>query len=67
MRLLFPLMPKKVPVALRCNDVLMTSGFMKIWILWILDEKRPNFKFSPKILGISSFDGVFLLIVKGND
>ena len=32
---------------------------MKNWILQILDENRPNFKFSPKILGICDFDGVF--------
>ena len=41
---------KKVPVALhltsqwRFNDVRVTKN----WILRILDENRPNFKFSPK-------------------
>ena len=38
-----------------------------LWILRILDENRPNFKFSPKILGICNFDGGFWLIVKGYD
>ena len=37
----------------------MTSGFMKRWILRILDENRPNLNFRKKILGISNFDGVF--------
>ena len=52
---------KKVPVALhltsqwRFNDVRVTKN----WILRILDENRPNFKFLPKILGICDFDGVF--------
>ena len=52
---------KKVPVALhltsqwRYNDVRVTKN----WILRILDENRQNFKFSPKILGICDFDGVF--------
>ena len=52
---------KKVPVALhltsqwRFNDVRVTKN----WILRILDENRPNFNFSPKILGICDFDGVF--------
>ena len=52
---------KKIPVALqltsqwRFNDVRVTKN----WILRILDENRPNFKFSPKILGIRYFDGVF--------
>ena len=52
---------KKVPVALhltsewRFNDVRVTKN----WILRILDENRPNFKFSPKILRICDFDGVF--------
>ena len=51
----------KVPVALhltsqwRYNDVRVTKN----WILRILDENRPNFKFSPKILGICDFDEVF--------
>ena len=57
----FSIGTKKVPVALhlmsqwRFNDVRITKN----WILWILDENRPNFKFSPKILGICDFDGVF--------
>ena len=52
---------KKVPVALhltsqrRFSDVRVTKN----WILRILDENRPNFKFSPKILGRGDFDGVF--------
>ena len=52
---------KKVPVAFhltsqrRFNDVRVT----KKWILRLLDENRPNFKFSPKILGICDFDGIF--------
>ena len=52
---------KKVPVALhltsqlRFNDVRVTKN----WILRSLDENRPNFKFSQKILGIRDFDGVF--------
>ena len=52
---------KKVLVALhltsqwRFNDVRVTKN----WILRILDENMPNFKFSPKILGICDFDGVF--------
>ena len=52
---------KKVPVALHLtsqwcfNDVRV----MENWILRILDENRPNYKFSPKILGICNFDGVF--------
>ena len=60
---------KKVPVALhltsqwRFNDVRVTKN----WILRILDEKRPNFKFLQKILGICDFDGGFWLIVKGNN
>ena len=29
---------------------------MENWILRISDEKRPNFKFSSKILGICDFD-----------
>ena len=32
---------------------------MTYWILRILDENMPNFKFSPKILGKCDFDGIF--------
>ena len=52
---------KKVPVALhltsqwRFNDARVTKN----WILRILDENRPNFKFLPKILGKCDFNGVF--------
>ena len=52
---------KKVQVAFhltsqwRFNDVRVKKN----WILRILDENRPNFKFSPKILGICDFDRVF--------
>ena len=52
---------KKLQVALhltsqwRFNDVRV----MKNWILRILDENRPIFKFLPKILGICDFDGFF--------
>ena len=51
----------KVPVAVhltsqwRFNDFRVTNN----WILRILDENRPNFKFLAKILGICDFDGVF--------
>ena len=51
-------------------DVTMTFYDVRVtknWILRILDENRPNFNFSPKILGICNFYGVFALIVKGND
>ena len=60
MSLLFPLIPKKNSSTLhltsqwRFNDVRVTKN----WILPIFDENRPNFKFSPKILGICDFDGV---------
>ena len=49
---------KKVPVVLhltsqwRFSDIRVTKN----WILRILDENRPNFKFSPKILGICDFE-----------
>ena len=52
---------KKIPVAFhltsqwRFNDVSVTRN----WILQILDENRPNFKFSPKILGMCDFDEEF--------
>ena len=61
MSLLFPLIPKKdtsspsFDVTMTFNDVRVTKN----WILRILDENRLNFKFSPKILGICDFDGVF--------
>ena len=47
----------------------MTSESRKKWILRILDENKPNYKFSPKILGICDFDGFFAfwLIVREND
>ena len=60
MSLLFSLIPKE-PVALyltsqwHFNDVRVTKNR----ILRILHEDRPNFKFSPKILGICDCDGVF--------
>ena len=45
----------QLPFIWRYNDVRVTKNR----ILQILDENRPNFKFSPKILGICDFDGVF--------
>ena len=54
---------EKVPVALHLtsqwcfNDVRVTKN----WILRILDENRPNFTFSPKILSICDCDGFFLV------
>ena len=52
---------KKVPIALYMTSQLrfIDVRVMKNWILRILDENRQNFKFSPKILGICDFDGVF--------
>ena len=61
MSFLFPMIPKitsspSFDVTMTCfNDVRVTKN----WILRILDESRSNFKFSPKILGIYDFDGVF--------
>ena len=61
---------KKVPVVLhltsqrRFNDARVHK---RLDFARVLDENRPNFKFSPKILGISDFDESCLLIVKGND
>ena len=58
---LFPLIPKKVPVALcltsqwRFNDVTVT----KKRILQIFTENMLIFKISPKILGKCDFDEVF--------
>ena len=50
---------KKVPVALHLQWWFNDARVKKNWILRILDENRPNLKFSPKILGICDFDGVF--------
>ena len=60
---------KKLPIALhltsqwRVDDVRVTKN----WILRILDENRPNFKFSTKNLRNMRFWWSFWLIVKGND
>ena len=40
---------------LSVNDVRVTKN----WILRILDENRPNFKCSPKIVGLCDFDRIF--------
>ena len=52
---------KKVLVAVHLtshNDVRVTKNL----ILHILDENMQNLKYSPKMLGISNFDGFFWLI-----